>query len=296
MASYYEMLGVSKSATAAQIKSAYRKKALEWHPDRNKAANATEKFKEINSAYEVLSDEKKKSTYDQVGHDAFVRGGMGGANAASGGGGYNYSQGPFSYSQSQGGQNPFDGAGFGAAAGTDPFEVFEQFFGFQSPFGGGGGQRRARRNLYQITITFDEAVKGTEKKVNIDGKKKTIKVPAGVDTGMRIRFTDYDVLVEVKPHEFFQREGQDLYYKHKVSYPLMVLGGSIEVPTLDGKTKLKLRSGTKNGAHVRLSGKGVPYPNSKRRGDLYVVYEMDVPDKVSRKAKKLLEQLQQELA
>ncbi len=292
--SYYDILGVGKSASAAEIKSAYRKKALEWHPDRNKTEGATEKFKEINRAYEVLSDEKKKSMYDQVGHDAFERGGMGGANA---GAGYQYSQGPFSYSYSGNGQNPFEGMNFdfgGAAGGTDPFEIFEQFFGFQSPFGGRSG--RQRRQVYQISISFDEAVKGVEKYVKIDDKDKTIKIPAGIDSGMRVRFSDFDVLVEVAKHPKFKREGQDLYYQHKISYPQAVLGGTIEVPTLRGMTKLKLRSGTKHGAHVRLSGEGMPYPNTNKKGDLYVIYEVDVPEKISKNAKKLLEQLQNELS
>lgn len=287
--SYYETLGVSKSASDAEIKSAYRKKALEWHPDRNKSEGAAEKFKQINRAYEVLSDTNKKQMYDQLGHDAYTR--SGGTPGGAPGGGYGYQQGPFSYSYSQDGANPFEGMNvdFG---GANPFDIFEQFFGSASPFG--GGQRRKPRSIYQISLTFDEAVKGIERKFKIEGKDKTIKIPAGVDDGMRIRFSDFDIQVRVGKHDFFKRDGQDIYYEKQISYPQAVLGDTIEVPTLGKPVKLKVRPGTAHGTLVRLKNEGIPFPNSGRRGDMYVMYKIFVPSKVSGHTKKLIEELRKE--
>lgn len=276
MSDYYNTLGVSKNASPDEIKSAYRKMALKWHPDRNKTTEATDKFKEINKAYEVLSDPKKKEMYDQYGESAFRGGAPGG-----------YSQeGPFTYTYSNyGGQSPF-GEDF-----TDPFEIFEQFFGFRSPF----GQRAKRRDIYEISLTFDEAVHGVAKETVIKGKKRTIKIPAGVDSGTRIRFNDFDLSVKVRPHQYFRREGQDVYYEKEISYPLAILGGVIDVPTVDDKIGLKVRSGTKSGTVVRLKGQGIPYPQSNRRGDEYVVFKIKVPERVSNRAKNLLEELEKEL-
>ncbi len=287
MADFYQTLGLSKTATDAEIKAAYRKLALEWHPDRNKSAGATEKFKEINRAYEVLGDPKKRQQYDQFGHDTYTRAG----GAAAGGGAYSYQQGPFSYTYT-GGQNPFEGVDFG---GQDPFEIFEQFFGFQSPFG--QARNRKPRDLYQVQLEFADAVKGVEKSFKLGGKTRTVKIPAGVDDGMRMRFTDFDLLIRVKPDAKFKRDGQDVYYETDISFPLAVLGGVVKVPTLRNSTvKLKVRPGTKSGTIVRLQHEGFPYPNSPiRKGDQYVVFRISVPDKVSSHGKKLLEELQKEL-
>jgi DnaJ-class molecular chaperone len=283
MKDYYSVLGLSKNASDAEIKTAYRKKALEWHPDRNKAPEAHERFKEINKAYEVLSNPQKKQMYDQYGHDAFERGG---GNSAAGGA---YQQGPFSYYTNFGGQNvDFD---FG---GMDPFDIFEQFFGARSPFGSSGRSHK-RRDVYQVELTFDEAVKGVEKETVINGKQKSIKIPAGVDNGMTIRFSDFDVQVRVKPHAFFKREDQDIYYEKDISFPQAVMGTVVEVPTIDASVKLKVRPGTPSGTTVRLKGQGVPYPNTNQRGDQYVIFKVQVPQKVSGKAKKLLEELEKEL-
>jgi DnaJ-class molecular chaperone len=286
MADYYSLLGVSKNASPDEIKAAYRKKALEWHPDRNKSAGAAEKFKEVNKAYEVLSDPKKKEMYDQFGHEAFERNG-GGGNAGYGG----YGQGPFTYTYtSNGGGNPFEGfEGF-----SDPFEIFEQFFGFRSPYSG-GGRRAPRRQVYQIEISFEEAVAGVEKEASVDGKNKKLKIPAGVNDGTQIRFSDFDLIVRVRPHHIFKRDGQDIYLEKNISYPSAVLGGTVEVLTLNGSLKLKVRPGTQSGTTVRLRGEGIVYPNTSRKGDQYVVYRVHIPEKVSGKAKKLLEELSKEL-
>lgn len=278
MKDYYQVLGISQNATEADIKSAYRKKALEFHPDRNKSPDATEKFKEVTKAYETLSDPQKKQMYDQIGHQAYESGG----NRAGGQGGWGGQGGPFSYTYQSGAGDDFD-----------PFDIFEQFFGGASPFG--RGQTRQRRSIYEMELSFDEAMKGVEKTTVIQGKEKKIKIPAGVDTGMRIRFSDFDVQVRVKPHQFFQRQGQDLYIEKTISFSEAVLGTVLEVPTIDGNVKIKVRPGTQSGTHVRLREQGVPYPNSTQRGDQYVIMKIHVPEKISGTAKKLLEQLDKEI-
>jgi len=284
MKDYYEVLGLSKSAPASEIKSAYRKLALKWHPDRNKTPEAEDRFKEINQAYQVLSDSKKKDVYDQVGHGAYTQRGSGG-----GGGGYSQQQGPFQYYSTSGGQGvQFD---FG---GMDPFDIFEQFFGSRSPFGGESG-RTTRRNLYEMHLTFDEAVHGTQKTTVINGKQKNIKVPAGVQDGTRIRFNDFDVVVQVIPHSEFKREGQDIYFEQEITISQAVLGDVIEVKTIDEPVKVRVRPGTQSGTAIRLRGRGVVDPNSRRRGDQYVVFKVKIPEHLSGKAKQLFEELKNEL-
>ncbi|MEN9327289.1 MAG: hypothetical protein RI947_97 [Candidatus Parcubacteria bacterium] len=287
MKDYYEILGLKKGASAEEIKSAYRKLALQWHPDRNKSAESAEKFKEINKAYETLADPKKKEMYDQYGPDMYQRAGGGSAAGAN-----SYRQGPFNYTYTNySDQNsPFD---FDTEGMNDPFEIFEQFFGFRSPFS--GQQQAKRRQIYQITLTFEEAVKGVDKEVKIDKETKKIKIPAGVDDGMRIRFSDFDLLLQVRTHQYFKRDGQNIYLEKDISYPLAALGGVVDVPTIDGSVRLKIRPGTQNGATVRLKGQGVAYPNTSNKGDQYVVYKVKVPEKLSSKAKKLLEELTHEL-
>src|SRR5258706_8017504 len=248
---FYEVLGVSKSASAAEIKSAYRKLALEWHPDRNKAAHANDKFKEINEAYAVLSDAKKKETYDQFGHAPFQPGG-GGAGAGQGPFGGGYQQGPFSYSYSSGGMPNQDF--------IDPFDIFEQFFGGGFGGQGGRGSRRARAS-YELSIDFMDAVKGATREVHVprgeagDGSvKKTIKIPAGVDTGSRIRFEDFDIVLEVKPSREYKREGADLIIEHEVTFSQAALGAVVEVPTIDGPINIRIQPGVQPGTLVRLRG------------------------------------------
>lgn len=287
MKNYYEVLGVSKNATDAEIKTAYRKQALKWHPDRNKSSEATEKFKEINRAYEVLSDSKKKSMYDEYGHEGFERAGGASAAGQQGYGG----QEPFRYTYtSYGGESPF--GDFSTEGFSDPFEIFEQFFGFQSPFSGGRAQRRP---TYQAQITFDEAVHGVEKEVRIGNAAKKIKIPAGVDDGTRIQFSDFYLQVRVAPHPHFKRENQDIYLEKQIDFPLAVLGGSVQVETLHGVMELRIRPGTQTGTAVRLAGQGIPHPHSSRKGDQYVIFKVNIPQKISSRAKKLLEELKTEL-
>lgn len=284
---YYEVLGVAKSASLDEIKKAYRKLALEYHPDRNKTKEAEEKFKEVTKAYEVLSNEEKRKTYDQFGHAAFEQGGMGGAQGPFGGfGGQQTGRyGPFTYTYSTGGGGAdFDFGGF-----SDPFEIFEQFFGGGSPFG-----NRQRRPVYSLSISFDDAVHGSEKQVTIDGKSQKIKIPAGVDSGSRIRFGDYDVVVRVSPDQKFGREGYDIVSEKEISFAQAVLGGELPVDTIDGSVKIRIPSGTQPGVLIRLAGRGVPHVRGSGRGDHYVKIKLNVPKKVSKRQKELLEEFDKE--
>jgi DnaJ-class molecular chaperone len=274
---YYDLLGVSKNASESEIKRAYRKLALQWHPDRNKEPGAADKFKEITKAYEILSDSQKKAAYDQYGEAAFAPGGMGGGGQARGG-----QYGPFSYSYSSGGGNPFEG--FNVGGFSDPFEIFEQFFG------GASVRRGPRRQTYALAIEFMDAMRGTEKTVSIDGKQQTIKIPAGVDSGTRIRFENYDVVVEVRPDQKFKREDYDLLSDIELSFPQAALGDVIDVSTIDGPVKLKIQPGTQPGSLVRLRGKGVPHLRGSGRGDQYVRIKVTVPTRLSGKQKELLKE------
>ena len=286
MEDYYSLLGVSKTATDKEIKSAYRKKALEWHPDRNKDPKASDMFKKINKAYETLSNPQKKQMYDQVGHNAYEQtGGRAGGAPGGGAGGWGQ-QGPFTYTYTG---NPSD---FGDFDFSNPFDIFEQFFGGASPF---GGQARPRRPVYVMKLTFNEAVKGVEKETVIGGKTRKIKVPAGVDTGMKIRFDEFDIQVDVQPHEFFKREEQNIIYEKDISITQAILGATIEVPTIDKPVKLKVKPGTQPNAVLRLTGQGIPYPQTSRKGDMYVVFKVKIPKSVSGKAKKILQELEKEL-
>jgi len=284
MADYYSILGVAKTASNDEIKSAYKRKVVEWHPDRNRTGEAPEMIKQVNKAYEVLSDPQKKSIYDQVGHTAYETKGGPRAGAQTYPGGYQQ------YSTSPGGYNvDFDFGGMGVE------DVFESFFGGGSPFGTARGRSRPRRSIFEMSLTFEEAVRGVTKQTVIEGKTKDIKIPAGVDDGMRIRFSDFDVVVHVKPHAYLKRQGQDIHYEMDIPFATAVLGGTVRVPLIEGFIDLKVRSGTQSGTIVRLSGKGVPYPNRNQWGDFYVTYRVHVPQRVTPKAKKLLEELQNEI-
>lgn len=279
---YYHTLGVSKSATAEEIKKSYRKLALQYHPDRNKTKEGEEKFKEITQAYEVLSDPQKRQTYDQYGAAAFEQGAGGSGPFGGGYGGFNQ-QGPFSYSYSTNGQG-FDFGGF-----SDPFEIFEQFFGGASPFGG-----RSRRPAYSLSLTFMEAIKGTEKEVMIDGKKQKIKVPAGVDMGTRMRFDTYDVIFDVASDKRFQREGSDVITEEEITFPQAVIGGDLKVDTVEGPVTIKIPAGTQPETLIRLRGKGIQRLRSSGKGDHYVKIKVHIPKTITRKQKEILEQFDTE--
>lgn len=280
---YYQVLGVEKTASADEIKRAYRKLAVQYHPDKNKSPEGIAKFKEVTKAYEVLADTQKRATYDQFGHQAFEQGagaGQGGGGPFGGAAGGQY--GPFTYSYGNGGSGDFGGF-------SDPFEIFEQFFGGASPFGG-----RARRPGYSITIDFMEAVKGVSKKVTIDNKTQTIKIPAGVDDGSRIRFETYDVVVSVRPDSHFQREGADIITNKDILFTKAALGEVISVETVQGEVQVRIPSGTQPDTVIRLRGKGMPHLRGGGHGDHYLRIKIQIPKNLSGKQKELLQQFDTE--
>ncbi len=282
---YYEVLGVPKSATEAEIKSAYRKLARTHHPDIDKSTGAAEKFKEISEAYQVLSDPSKKKTYDQFGHSAFDRN-QGYGGAGTGASGFN----PFAGAEGQGGFRSYSwsssgGAGpntefdFGGFA--DPFDLFEQIFGMS-----GFGQNMRRRPTYQMDLSFEEAVNGITKQIDVESqnaagrrerKRLTIKVPSGVDNGTKMRFGDLDIVFHVNRDPRFLREGADIFSEITVNIPQLVLGDTFEVETVSGKVNVKVPPGTQPGSLVRLKGKGIPHLGRSTRGDHFVRVNLEIP-------------------
>lgn len=286
---YYEVLGVAKSASPDDIKRAFRKKAVELHPDRG---GDEEQFKELNEAYEVLKDGQKKAAYDQFGHAA-------GAHQAGGG----------QYGGGAGAQG-FDGFDFsqftgGGQAGFSGFEdLFGAFFG--------GARSRPRDVEVSMTIDFREAIFGATKEITLrvadhqKGERKQedvkVKIPAGIDDGQSIRLSghgevnqqgakgDLYVHIRVRPDKDFQRQGSHIVSRIKVGMIDAALGTTAEVTTLDGKVKVKIPAGTQHGKVLKLTGKGVPLVNnSTRRGDHLIEILIEVPHKLSAKQKKLLE-------
>lgn len=288
---FYEILGVSKNASEAEIKSAYRKLARKHHPDADKSPGAAEKFKEVSEAYQVLSDSSKRQQYDQFGHSAFDRGVAGnpfaGANPFGGGGWRTYN-----WSSSAGG-NPdiqFDFGGF-----EDPFELFAQIFGGGSPF----GQSVRRRPIYSLNISFNEAISGVTKEVEVESRNREgklerqrmkIKVPPGVDNGTRMKFGDLDIVFNVGRNPEFIREDSDIFSEINISIPQLVLGDIFSVNTVQGRMKVKVPPGTQPGSLVKLKGKGAPRL-SGGYGDHYVRVNLSVPQNPSREEKRLYEEL-----
>ena len=281
---YYEVLGVSKNASDDEIKKAYRKLAIKYHPDKNPGdKEAEEKFKEASEAHEVLSDKQKRARYDQFGH-AGVNGGAAGGNPFGAGGN------PFG-----GGQFNFD---FGGAGGFE--DILSNLFGF------GGGARRPRRGAdyqTQVTITFEEAIFGTTKTIEADGKSLKIKIPAGIDDGMSIRLTgkggeapdggergDLYVRIRVKAHKHLTREGNLILSEEKIDMVDAALGCEIDVETVDGKVTMKVPAGTQSGTPFKLSGHGVPFRADGDRGPHIVTIIVETPKNLSKKQKELLEE------
>jgi molecular chaperone DnaJ len=341
---YYEVLGVSRDATPEEIKKAYRKLAVKFHPDKNPGDHTAEdKFKELGEAYEALSDADKRAAYDRYGHAAFA-GGM-----SSGGGG---------------------GGGF-----HDPMDMFSQVFGsafgggFEEFFGGGGrgkqrsGKQRGSDLRYDLEISLEEAASGVEKELEIernvpcdtcgskgskgsggvrtcqscggrgvvtrqagifiqqttcpecrgagetvadpcpvchgDGRAQRnsrikLRIPAGVDTGTRLRSSgngdagvrggeagDLYVFLHVRDHDVFERDGADLFCEVPLPFTVAALGGELKVPCLDGRSSIKIPAGTQGGTVFRLRDKGVMSLSSKRRGDLHVRVQVEVPTRLN---------------
>ena len=347
---YYEVLGVDKNASEADIKSAFRRLAKKYHPDVSKEENAAEKFKEAQEAYAVLSDPEKRKQYDQFGHSAF-----------SGNGGAGFSG--------------FEGFDFGNV--SDIFEDIFEGMGFSSGRSRSRSQNSPRKGadvLHRMTIDFEEAVYGTKKDIKIDveedceechgkggfnsktcsechgsgtitqeqrtmfgsfltkttcpyckgtgnafektcqecrghgkvnsRKTITITVPAGIDSGNRLRIAgkggagsnggpNGDLYIEfiVKEHDYYQRSDDDIYIELPLTITEAVLGTKKEVPTLYGNVDLTIPAGTQNGDKMRLRGKGIENVNTKRKGDMYVITKIIIPEKLSRDQKKLFEEL-----
>ncbi|HKB88195.1 MAG TPA: DnaJ C-terminal domain-containing protein [Patescibacteria group bacterium] len=277
---YYDILGVSKSASADEIKKAYRKQALEWHPDTHKGDKvaAEKRFKEINEAYQVLSDSNKRSQYDQFG-SAGPQGFPGGGNPFAGGQGS-----PFTYTYSTGGENPFGNMDFG-----DPFDIFESFFGGGSPFG--QQSRRQQVQRYSISISFMEAIKGVSKEVGIGGKKRKIKIPAGIYEGATIDFGDFRLSVNIKPDKLFERQDDDIYVTIAIPFSMAVLGGEIKVPTVESEVKIRVRPGTQSGTMMRLREQGVTHLHGRGKGDEYVRINVIIPEKLNKDQKNLVDEM-----
>ena len=281
---YYEVLGVSKNASDDEIKKAYRKLALKYHPDKNPGnKEAEEKFKEISEAHAVLSDKQKRARYDQFGHAGV--GGNGGPNPFGGQGNYHYSTQGFNFD-------------FGGGGGFD--DILSSIFGF------GGARRPARGADYRTTVvlTFEEAVFGTTKVVSADGKDIKVKIPAGIDDGMSIRLTgkggpapkggqkgDLYVSIRVRPHKHLTREGNIILSEVTIPMVDSALGTEVDVETVDGNVRMRVPAGTQSGTPFKLSGHGVPLMRSDGdRGPHIVTVLVETPRNLSRKQKELLEE------
>ena len=286
---YYEVLGVSKNASDDEIKKAYRKLAIKYHPDKNPGDKEAEaKFKEINEAHDVLSDKQKRARYDQFGHAGVGGAGFGGGasgNPFGQGGAFNFNGQTFNFDF--GGGSPFD-------------DILGNIFGF-------GGARRPRRGAdYQtsVTLTFEEAIFGTTEEVEIDGKKTKVKIPAGIDDGMSIRIHgkggpapeggtergDLYVRIRVKPHKHLTREGAIILSEEHIDMVDAALGTEIDVETVDGTVTMKVPAGTQSGTPFKLSGHGVPMRADGDRGPHIVTVVVDTPKNLSKKQKELLEE------
>ena len=358
---YYELLGVGREVTEEELKKAYRKKAVQYHPDKNPGnKQAEDMFKKISEAYEVLKDPEKRAAYDRYGHAAF----QGGAGPARGHGGMSGAGGfhdPFDIFREVFGQ----GAGRGAGGG-----IFDEMFAGGG--GGGGGGRDGDDLRYDLEITLEEAARGVEKEISFrkqvacehcdgtgaepgskrvtcptcrgagqirrsggiivftqtcptcggSGKKiekactvcrgegrttrnakLNVRIPPGVDTGSRLRSAgngaagtaggsagDLYIVLTVKEHELFERQGDDLFCEMPIKFTLATLGGTIEIPTLSGKATLKIPPGTQSGTTFRLRDKGMPSLRGGRHGDQLVRMHVEVPSALTAEQRRLLDE------
>jgi len=281
---YYRVLGINRNATEREVKQAYRKLARQYHPDVNPGDKSTEeKFKQINEAYEVLSDKDKRQKYDKYG-DQWQYAEQFEKARAQRAPGWDFSQ--------QGGRRVYYTEG-------DFGDLFEDVLG---GFSFGGGQPRPRRGQdleYPVEVTLEEAYRGTTRTISFtDGRRLEVKVPAGVRTGSRVRLAgkgerggDLYLRVTVRPHPTFERRGDDLYVAVGVPLVTAVLGGEVKVPTLKGKVALKIPAETQNGRTFRLAGQGMPHLGNSSRGDLLAKVRVVLPTRLSAREKELFERL-----
>ena len=351
---YYDILGVSKDASADDLKKAYRKLAMQYHPDRNPDDKEAEhKFKEVNEAYDVLKDQQKRAAYDRFGHAAFENGGMGNA----GGGGQGFGGGGFAdifdemFGDFMGGGGRRAGGGNGATRGSDlrlnlEITLEEAFEGKKAqihvptsttcescagsgaepgsspvscPSCNGRGRVRSQSGFFTIERTcprcggqgqvIDNPCNSCHGQGRVQ-KDQTlaVQIPAGVEDGTPIRLSgkgeaglrggptgDLYVFISVKPHAFFKRDGAHLFCEAPIPMTTAALGGSIEVPVIDGKrAKISVPAGTQNGHSFRLRGKGMSVLRSSARGDLYVQVRVETPVNLSKRQKELLEEFSAE--
>ncbi|EAI3821448.1 J domain-containing protein [Campylobacter coli] len=280
MNSLYETLGVSKNASADEIKKAYRRLARQYHPDINKEKGAEEKFKEINAAYEILSDEKKRAQYDQYGDSMF--------------GGQSFHD----FSRNAGGVNLDDilkdlfGGGFGGASSRGSrFNGFSSR-GFDTGFGGFGGFEEDLDSTIELSIPFEKAVVGGEHSFNLQGETIKFKIPHGIKQGEKLRIRnkgkkghngsrgDLIVIVKLEESEIYQREDDDLYQKVDISLKTALFGGKVTVSTLKENKKeatITIPANSKNGQKIRLKGYGVQNRKNDIYGDMYLVLNVILP-------------------
>jgi curved DNA-binding protein len=294
---YYKVLGVERNAGEGDIRKAYRKLAMQYHPDRNpNDKQAEERFKEINEAYQVLSDPKKRSHYDRLGSDysQWQRRGAPG----------DFNWGEYVSGYPGGTRVNMDDLEdlFGGAGGFSDF--FRTIFGrgAEGAAPGASTRTRARQQAqgYQqeLEITLEEAYQGTRRLLQADGKQKQVRIPAGVRTGSKVRVPgvgpnglDLYLIVEVKEDPRFERQGNDLHTTATVSVFTAILGGEAEVETLSGKIKLSVPAGTQPEQVFRLAGLGMPsVKNQNEKGDLFVRLKVQIPKYLSAEQRKLLDE------
>jgi curved DNA-binding protein len=305
---YYKTLDVGKNAKNDEIKKAYRKLAMKYHPDHNPGDKAAEEqFKEINEAYQVLSDDEQRTRYDQLG-SSYTQWQQSGS-----GGNFNWED---WFAQTPGAQRVrMDAEDLGDIFSGGFSDFFTMIFGgdatTRAQRGRGRTQRvrrtsRPQRSIeHKVKISFFEAYEGTNRTVQVDGRRLQVKIPAGARTGTKVRMkdagpanmmgqrSDLYLKIEVSPNERFERKGNDLYTMTKVNLYTAVLGGEVEVSTPDGKVLLNIPAGTQPEQTFRLGGRGMPkLRKSNEHGDLYVRVKIQIPKKLSSKQQELFEQLQ----
>lgn len=298
---YYKILGIEKSATAADIKKAYRKLARKLHPDLNpNDKEAEKKFKQVNEANEVLSDPEKRKKYDQYGKDWQHADAFGQAQQQNAYQGQSYG------GQSYQGGNPFGGFSGSADFGGDDFSDF-----FASMFGSTGGSRRRQTQFRgtdlkaELHLNFRKAAETHKQSLTVNGKTIRITVPAGVSNGQEIKLKGYGgpgvnngpsgdlyITFVIAEDPDFKRIGNNLYATEAIDLYTAILGGDIYVNTLTGKVKLKVKPETQNGTKVKLKGKGFPvYKKEGEFGDLIITYHIKIPTNLSEEEKELFKKL-----